>query len=139
MKRKKLRQLAKQINNDNEINIKFVFAPSDHFCYKLEANTLEISSFYHRLHQNQILVYLAHEIGHLNVVPTKIALFTSDYTMEYEANKWALYRLDELDWNEVLLWYTNYLQELARLDIIDDDDEEYQEAAVDLLLELELE
>jgi len=137
MKRKKLRQLAKQINDDNEVNIIFVFAPSDHFCY-LSENTLEISSFYHQLPHNQLLVYLAHEIGHLNIVPTKQALLISNYTMEYEANKWALYRLDELDWNEVLLWYTDYLQELARLDILDDDDEEYQEAAMNLILELGL-
>ena len=137
MKRKKLRQLAKQINNEKDVNIKFVFAPSDHFSY-LSTNSLEISLFFYRLPRNKILVYLAHEIGHLNVVPTKTALYTSDYTMEYEANKWALYRLDELDWFEVLLWYTNYLQELARLEPTDENDEEYQEAAVDLLLELEL-
>ena len=137
MKRKKLRQLAKQINNGNDVNIKFVFAPSDHFSY-LSTNSLEISLFFYRLPRNKILVYLAHEIGHLNTVPTKKALYTSDYTMEYEANKWALYRLDELDWVEVLLWYTTYLQELARLEVTDENDEEYQEAAVDLLLELEL-
>jgi hypothetical protein len=137
MKRKKLRQLAKQINNGNDVNINFVFAPSDHFSY-LSSHTLEISLFFYRLPRRQILVYLAHEIGHLNTVPTKIALYTSDYTMEYEANKWALYRLDELDWFEVLLWYTTYLQELSRLEPTDENDEEYQEAATDLLLELEL-
>jgi len=138
MNRKKLRQLAKQINHGNEVVINFVFAPSDYFCYQSESNSLEISSFYHRLPSTEILVPLIHEIGHMNTVQKTTCLYMSDYTAEYEANRWALYRLDELQWHTVSGQYQNYLKDLAMLEVTDEDDEEYQEAATDLLLELEL-
>jgi len=138
MNRYKLRQLAKKINHGKQVNIKFVFAPPDHFCYKSKNHTLEISSFYHRLKKSEVIIYLTHEIGHLNTIPEINSIFISDYAAEYEANRWALYRLDELEMYEQLGSYQNYLKELAMMDIEDEDDEEYQEAAADLLQELEL-
>lgn len=138
MKRKKLRQLAKQINNEKEVIINFVFAPDDHFCYLSKNNSLEISSFYYRLSPQDLHVYLVHEIGHMNTLPDKDAYYTSNYTAEYEANRWALYRLDELNWTSTSGWYEQYLHEMSGLEVTDEDDEEYQEAATDLLLELGL-
>lgn len=137
MNRYKLRQLAKKINHGKPIDIKFVFAPSDHFCYKSN-HTLEISSFYHRLKTSDIMVYLTHEIGHMNTIPELKSIYISDYAAEYEANRWALYRLDELSMHDHIGSYQNYLKELAMMEIEDDDDAEYQEAAMDLLQELEL-
>jgi len=138
MNRNKLRQLAKQINHGNEVNINFVFAPSDHFCYQSESNTLEISSFYHRLSPTESLVSLIHEIGHMNTVQKTTCFYMSEYAAEYEANRWALYRLDELQWHTISGQYQNYLKDLAAMEVTDEDDEEYQEAAADLLQELEL-
>ena len=109
MKRKKLRQLAKEINHGNEVKINFIFAPADHFCYHSETNSLEVSSFFYRLPHNEILVSLVHEIGHLNTYQD--AIFRTTYAAEYEANKWALYRVDELNWEEELGWYKIYLDE----------------------------
>lgn len=138
MNKQKLRQLAKQINHGNEVIINFVFADPDHFCYESINNTLEISSFYHRLNRTEILVNLAHEIGHMNTISNTTCIYMSDYTAEYEANRWALYRLDELQWHTVSGQYENYLKEMASIEVTDEDDEEYQEAATDLLEELEL-
>ena len=138
MNRKKLRQLAKQINYGKEITIVFTFAPADQFCFLSNSNTLEISSFYHLLDPLRIQVYLIHEIGHMQYYIEKPSIFVSDYTAEYEANRWSLYRLDELKWSAVQTEYEKYLYEISRMEIEEELDEEYQEAATDLLLELEL-
>lgn len=135
MKRKLLRQLAKKINLGNEVNINFIFAAADHFCYKSETNTLEISTFFYRLPRNEIIISLVHEIGHMNTYQE--GFFCTTYSEEYEANQWALYRLDELGWFEELGWYKIYLDEMAHLEVTDDDEEEYQTAARDLLMEME--
>lgn len=137
MKRKQLRQLAKEINYGLEVNIAFTFNPAEHFCYHADTKTLEVSSFFYKLPQHKIIIYLTHEIGHMNTYQD--AMFISTYAAEYEANKWALYRLDELGKNDELHEYKIYLNELANLNIEDEDDEEYQTAAVDLLLEMEIE
>jgi hypothetical protein len=136
LKRKKLRQLAKEINYGKEVNIKFIFAPADTFCYNSEDNTLEISSFFYQLPHNELITSLVHEIGHMNT--TKDCLLMSTYTAEYEANRWALFRLDEMDWQDTVGWYKIYLYDLAFMSITDEDDEEYQEAATELLQELEI-
>jgi len=140
LKRKKIRQLAKLINNGKEIKINFIFASADHFCYRSinSKSSLEISTFYYRLNFNKILINLIHEIGHLNTIPQKNAMFVSDYTAEYEANRWAMYRLDELKWQGVTIEYEKFLHELSNMKIEDDCDEEYQEAAKDVILELGL-
>ena len=138
MNKRKLRQLAKQINYGNEVKINFVFAPADHFCYESSNHTLEISSFYYRLSKSQICIYLIHEIGHMNTISSTPSYYLSDYTAEYEANRWAMYRLDELKWYSLSGKYQEYLQEISALEVTDEEDEEYKEAAVDLLQELEL-
>jgi len=138
MTTQKLRQLIKQINYGNEIQVKFVFAEPEHFCYESKTNTLEISTLYYKLSNLTIAVYLLHEIGHLNTIPNLQAMFVSDYKAEYEANRWAMYRLDELKWPEVSGEYQRYLHDMAAITIDDDLDEEYKEAATDLLEELEL-
>lgn len=138
MNRRKLRKLAKEINNGNEVNIRFISAPEDLFCYDSSDDTLEISSYYHRLPSSEILISLIHEIGHMNTHPKTDYIYMSDYAAEYEANRWALYRLDELQWHTISGQYENYLKDLALLEITDDVDEEYQEAAADLLQNLEL-
>ena len=80
---------------------------------------------------------MTHEIGHMNTIPQKRALIISDYTAEYEANRWAMYRLDELGWPETAAEFEKYIREVADLKMIDDN-EEYIEAATDLILELGL-
>lgn len=136
MNRKKLRQLAKKINNGKEVNIKFIFTNSDHFSYSSENNSLEISSFYYKLNKQKLCGYLTHEIGHMNT--EKKAIMVLDYQSEYDANRWAMYRLDELGWKKVSSWYENYLYEMSRIEIKDELDEEYQQAATDLILDLGL-
>lgn len=138
MKHEKLRRLIKQINYGNEIQVRFVFAEPEYFCYETKNNTLEVSTFFHKLSDDLITVYLLHEIGHFITIPRQLAMFVSDYKAEYEANRWAMYRLDELNWPEILGEYKRYLQDLASMKTEDDLDEEYQEAASDLLEELEL-
>jgi hypothetical protein len=138
MNSQKLKKLAKQINYGVEVNINFIPAPSDYFCYEFSDDTITISSFYYRLNKNKIISYLIHELGHKNTLTQDNYLTISDYRAEYEANCWALYRLDELGWSEIFGEYKRYLHELAVISITNEEDEQYQEAAADLLLELEL-
>lgn len=138
MKKLQLKKLAKRINDGKEVNIKFVPAPPEYFCYQSNTDTLEISSYYHRLSKVTQIVYLTHEIGHMNTIANTDSLYVSDYTAEYEANRWAMYRLDEMNLPDISGAYQIYLKELACMEVKDDYDEEYQEAAADLLQELEL-
>jgi len=138
MNRKKLRQLAKQINYGKEVNIKFIYAPPECFFYETTSDTVGVSSLYDKLDKEKILAYLTHEIGHKNTVPSRKHMSTSDYYDEYEAHRWAMYRLDELGWKETFGEYRRYLQELSSMTTADEEEEEYQEAAVDVLQELEL-
>ena len=137
MKKKKIRQLTKLINNGKEVNIKLCFAPPTHFRCVPKNNFLEMSIYHHKLTYLRMCVYIAHELGHINTIPQKEAMFVSDYTAEFEANRWAMYRLDELEWSEVTAEFERYIHEMANLKMTDDN-EEYIEAATDLILELGL-
>jgi hypothetical protein len=137
MNKKKIRQIAKRINNGKPIEVKFIFAPADHFHYVSKENFIVISTFYYKLSFSKICMYMAHEIGHANTIPQKNAMYVSDYTAEYEANRWAMYRLDELKWVEVIAELEKYIHEMADLEV-SEDTIEYKEAATDLILDLGL-
>jgi len=132
---KQLRQLGKQINNDKDLKIAFIFNSPEYFCYQPNNNTIYVSSFYYRLKKYEIVTYLTHEIGHMNTVNND-SLLVTDYSAEYEANKWAINRLTELNWTENLYHYKSYLLEMVGL--VNEEDEQYKEAAIDLLAEMEV-
>lgn len=136
MNKPKLKKLASTINYDKELDIKFVDEPKDHFAFDSIENCLEVSNRFYELTEEDIMVYLTHEIGHANTIP-KDCIYMTDYGCEFDANKWALMRLDELGWSTLTDSYIKYLEYIANLDPIEED-LEYKEAATDLLKQLQL-
>lgn len=130
MNHRKLRKFAKLLNFDKEVQISFLWEDSDYFAFNYESGIVEISRFYHELDKSDVLIYLAHEIGHLNTIKED---YISDYRAEYLAHEWTLMRLEELEKNDLVNHYIKFLEEIRTLEVEDIIDLEYQEAANDII------
>lgn len=133
MTKRKLKKLAEWFNG-KKINIEFVSETiPDYFCYIPHTDTIYISNLYQSLSEKKQLIYLLHEIGHSNTISSKKSLYVSDYSAEYDANKWVLNRLKTLKRDDLILEYIKYLKHMSQLKSDDDVTIQYKLAAKDLL------
>jgi len=132
MTKKQLQNIADTFNG-NKVKLVYTDAEPDYFCYDQKDNVINISKKYYMLSESEQIIYLLHEIGHMNTLSSIESIFVSDYAAEYAANKWVLEKLKEKEEFAMLTQFKIYLRKLASIKTKDSIEQEYKLAAKDIL------